>query len=198
MLIEKRPIQRPRRYLPRFEGPVQGYVLNFLRANYWRVKGSMEFQDCTQEAYELFLRLERKWPVLDSPKHFMALFKTSWVRHFHDLSNDDTDLRSMLLASQLGGSFDDDNQYQDLINSIPGELDCDGELKRLLDQSPPDVRSALAFFLVAPQEVVDAAFAAWRGAKRKKEGGNKMLCQLLGLPEGHDIIGRISSHFGNA
>lgn len=187
---------RPRqpRYVPRFEGAIEGYVVNFLRTNFWRVQGSMEFQDCMQEARYLFLRLADRYGILDTPQHFMALFKRSWHNHFTNLSNTDTKLRAEVSDSQL--SMDDgDATYVSMVERIVGETECSGYLMVLLQQAPSDVRTVLSFFMVAPKEVVELACDSWRSSGRKKEGGNSMLCQLLGFAPGTDVLGKVADYF---
>lgn len=186
--------RRPRGYEPKFEGAIEGYVVNFLRTNYWRVQGSMEFQDCMQEAHYLFLRLAQRYGVLDTPQHFMALFKRSWHNHFTNLSNTDTKFRVEVSDSQLA-SEEGDATYISIVESLVGETECSGYLLVLLQQAPSDVRTVLSFFMAAPQEVVESAFSAWRSSRRKKEGGNNMLCQLLGFAPGTDVLGRVAEYF---
>lgn len=185
---------RPRRYIPKFEGAIEGYVVNFLRTNFWRVQGSMEFQDCMQEAHWLFLKLADRYGVLDTPQHFMGLFKRSWHNHFTNLANLDTKLRVEVSDS----SFADDDEglsYLGLVERLVGDTDCGGYLLVMLQQAPADVKTVISFFALAPQDLVDSAFGAWRTSKRKKEGGNNMLCQLLGFKPGTDALGRVEAYF---
>lgn len=185
---------RPRRYIPKFEGAIEGYVVNFLRTNFWRVQRSMEFQDCMQEAHWLFLRLAERYGVLDTPQHFMGLFKRSWHNHFTNLSNTDTKIRVEVSDSQLADDGEDIS-YSGMLEQMVGDTDCTGHVLILLQQAPADVRTVLAFFASAPQDVVESAFSAWRSARRKKEGGNNMLCQLLGFAPGTDLLGSVSKYF---
>ena len=185
---------RARRYIPKFEGAIEGYVVNFLRTNYWRVQRSMEFQDCMQEAHWLFLRLTDRYRSIDTPQHFMGLFKRSWHNHFTNLSITDTKLRAELSDSHTT-TDDDSSSYLGILETLVGETDCNGQLMIMLQQAPADVRTVLSFFMVAPQELVDAASASWRASRKKKEGGNNMLCQLLGFPPGTDVLGSVSEYF---
>lgn len=188
---------RPRKYIPRFEGAIEGYVVNFLRTNYWRVQGSMEFQDCMQEAHWLFLKLADRYGVLDTPQHFMGLFKRSWHNHFTNLSITDTKLRAEVSDSQLVDEAGE-STYVRLVEQLVGDTDCSGQLLILLQQAPADVRTVLSFFALAPQELVDAAFESWHKSRRKKAGGNNMLCQLLGFSPGTDILGKVTTYFRTA
>lgn len=186
---------RPRRYIPKFEGAIEGYVVNFLRTNFWRVQGSMEFQDCMQEAHLVFLRLADRYGVLDTPQHFMGLYKRAWYNHFTDLSHIDTKFRVEVSESQLATEEDGGMAYVSLVESIIGETDCAGYITIMLQQAPADVRTVLSFFVVAPQELVDLTFSSWRKSRRKKEGGNNMLCHVLGFAPGTDLLGRVAAYF---
>jgi len=186
---------RPRRYIPKFEGAIEGYVVNFLRTNFWRVQGSMEFQDCMQEAHYLFLRLADRYGVLDTPQHFMGLFKRAWHNHFTDLSNIDTKLRAEVSESQLSLEEESGMTYISLVERLVGDTDCAGYIAVMLQQAPADVRTVLSFFVVAPQDLVDLTFSSWRKSRRKKEGGNNMLCQVLGFAPGTDLLGKVADYF---
>jgi len=182
--------------MPQFSGEIEGYVTNFLRKNFWRVQASMEYEDAMQESHWLFLKLADRYSGdVTEPRHFMALFKQALFRHFADLSTMDTGVRSHVLDSQLGEDQDSE-EYQGMINAVVGDLDNSGLLMIMLQQAPADISTVLSFFLMAPQELVDGAFASWRNSKKKREGGNKMLCSILGFPQGTDIQGKIYCYFG--
>lgn len=184
---------RSRRHVLRFEGAIEGYTVNFLRSNFWRVQNSMEFEDCMQEAYCVFLRLVDRYGSVDTPQHFMGLYKRAWYNHFTDLSNLDTKRRVEVSESQL--SDEGEETYIGLVERCAGDADCAGYLSLLLQQAPDDVRTVLSFFVAAPQEIVDSTFRAWRKAGRKKDGGNNMLCLVLGFPPGTDLLGKVVEYF---
>lgn len=182
-----------RKYLPRFEGAIEGYVVNFTRTNLWRVQSSMEFEDVIQEAHVVFLRLASKYGLTDTPQHFMALFKTAWTNHFTDLSRTDSSLRLCVLDSQM--VEDEDGTYSTLMDSLPGDLENCGYLHQLLEEAPADIRTVLSFFFNAPDHLVEKLTAAWKQAGRRDDGGNTMLCETLGFPRGTDVVARVSQYF---
>lgn len=180
-------------YLPQFEGPIEGYVVNFLAKNYWRVERTQSREDMKQEAYLIFLRVAGKYAgEIETPQHFMSLFKTAWFNHFTDFANQDTAARVLV---QPGVYVDEEGGEVTLEN--PGDSDNDGYLSVLLAQAPREISMVLSLFLNAPQELLDLALAGWhgRGDRRRKNGDSRKVCQLLGLPTDRDILQEVKEYF---
>jgi len=177
-------------YKPEFTGPIEGWVVNFLTKHYWRVERSMDRDDAMQEAREVFLRISNHYAgKIETPQHFMSLFKTSWTNHFTDLANADT-LRRCEISLTPGPEDDGD------VRDLPGVSDNDGALATLLRQAPDEVKMVLNLFLNAPQEILDMALGSWNGRDRRcRTGGSKKICQLLGLPEHLDVMQMTLDHF---
>lgn len=180
-------------YSPEFVGPFEGFVVNHIARNMWRVSSHMDRDDVLQEARLVFYTLRRRYvesgEVVDPP-HFMALFKTSWLRHFNDLSNTDTARRTneVPYPQQEG---DAGVEWQPL-----GDRDNDGYLALLIEQAPSEVKSVLNLFLSAPQELLDMALTPWRGKDRRcRAGGSKHICKLLGLDENLDVMRMTEEYF---
>jgi len=170
-------------YKPEFKGPIEGWVVNQLKTQYWRVAGTMGRDDVMQEAYLVFLRCQRKYPEIDTAKHFMALFKTAWSRQFTDFANADT--ASRIITEMPRVRIDDD--YVEL--EPVGALDNDGYLAVLLREAPREVNMVLNLFLSAPQEIIEVALGSWNGRdKRCKTGGSRKINQMLGLPPDLDVL----------
>lgn len=177
-------------YKPEFKGPIEGWVVNYSRKIHWRIQRTVPWEDMMQEAALVFLKCRGAYPDLDTPQHFMALFKTAWTRRFCDLAAADTADR--VLVSENRTSMDDEEYTPDSV----GELDTDGELAVKLRQAPSEVLSVLHLFLSAPQELLDVALAGWRGRDaRCKSGGSAQVCRLLGLPEELDVLQMVEDHF---
>lgn len=175
-------------YTPQFKGPIEGYVVNFINRNLWRVASSMEFEDLMQEAHVVYLKLCQRYKNVDAP-HFMALFKTSWNRRFTDLSHIDTHCRA-----QIGDSDLAPNETR-FLDSLPGDLCHDGMLLTAIRQAPSEVQSVLYLFMNAPTEILDLASKAWRSNGHNRDLGNNMLCRMLGAPKGTDIVGAVQTYF---
>lgn len=171
---------------PEWKGPVEGYVVNYLSRHHWKIARSCPREDAMQEAYCVFLRVKRKYPNLDAPQHFMALFKTAWANHFTDLANVDTEQR-------VEGPMPLDLEGHEI--EQVGESDNDGMLALMIRQAPRDVMLVLTLMLNAPQELLDAALGNRGRDRRYKDGGSARINRLLGLPEGQDTIASVIAYF---
>jgi hypothetical protein len=164
-------------YDPEWKGPLEGYVVNTLTKQYWKVARTLAYEDCMQEAYVVFLRCRRKYPRLKEAKHFMALFKTAWYRQFINLANADTAYR---IFGPMPTNVDGEPYEQ------VGELDNDGFIACVLREAPGEIRMIISLFLGAPQELLEAALG---------EGGSERINRLLGLPRGFDSLEAVRQYF---
>lgn len=177
-------------YKPCYDGPIAGWVMNHVQANLWRVSRVRQREDLMQDAYEVFLRVAKKYPNEDTPQHFMSLFQRSWINHVHDLSNANTRQRAEVGFSRTGS----EEAYE---WEPSGDTNNDGELAVMLRQAPSEIKMVLSLFLNAPQEILDLALASWRGKDRRcVAGGSARVCRLLGLPEDRDIMQEVADYFG--
>lgn len=178
-------------YSPAFEGPIEGYVMNFINKHCWKVARAYQREDLKQEAYLIFLRCVGKYPDLETPQHFMALFKTAWNRHFIDLANEDTASRILVQAPVATMEDGYEVPYE-----IAGDTDHDGHLSLLLEQAPREISMVLNLFLNAPQEILDLSLGSWNGRDRRyKAGGSQRICQMLGLPQNRDVLKEVEEYF---
>ena len=182
-------------HTPCFEGPIEGWFVNYSRAHYWRVQRTMPWDDLAQEAYICFLRVAKRYPDIETPQHFMALFKTAWIRKFTDFANADTHDRCVISINQSSKSQDGSDDYESQIDPV-GEVDGDGDLAIMLRQAPREVIMVMNLFLNAPTEIAEVALSGWRGKdKRCRAGGSKQICKLLGLPLDLDVMQMVDDYF---
>lgn len=178
-------------YLPEFKGAIEGWVVNHMRSNYWRVASTIEREDVMQEAYVVFLRVKRRYPAVEGPKHFMSLFKMAWVNQFTDLANEDTARRAEVPMPSRRTDDGDEIAYEPV-----GELANAGELGVALSQAPSEVKAVLQLFLNAPQEILELALGSWQyGDKRRRATASSRVCRLLGLPETLDVMKITEEYF---
>jgi len=170
-------------YLPEYKGAIEGYVVNYLSRHLWKVRPLYDHEDAMQEAYEVFMRCCAKYPIIDTPQHFMALFKTAWARHFVDLAAKASEARAEFSASGVR-LRDGQEEEDDLIGGIVGELDNDGALAVMIRQAPEEVVMVLNLLLNAPQELLDLAMKTWRMQGRYREDGDAAIARMLGRPVG--------------
>lgn len=173
-------------YKPEFKGPIEGWVVNFLTDNYWRVQATMTRLDCLQEAHLIFLRCSRRYKA-ENAKHFMSLFQRCWINHFTDLTVDDTKVK------QCGPLPEDLEEPTGL--QLVGELDNDGYLRHMIAQAPSEVSLVLTLFLNAPSELLDMAMKSWRSKGKLRAGGNAHVARLLGLPADSRPLDAVQQYF---
>lgn len=180
-------------FVPVFDGTIKGWVVNYLRRNYWRIQRTMEYDDAVQEAHLLFLELVKRYPNVDTPQWFMTLFKRSWVHHFADMSVSDTAARNEVTFGAT--TADEDESLQSYIDSFPGDPDNFGMITLMIMNAPAEIRSVVALFLRAPTETLELACSAWKMQGKKNELGNQMLAKLLGLDPNGDVIQDVRDYF---
>lgn len=176
-------------YHPTFPGPIEGWMINYNSKNFWRVARSMEWDDLSQEGYLVFMRCASRYPIIDTPQHFMSLFKRAWINQFNDLANADTQLRA---------EVSDHMELEDgeIVREPIGDLDHNGDLVLMIAEAPREVVMVLNLFLNAPAELLEAALASWNGEdRRRKDGGSGRICRLLGLPEDLDVLAIVRNYF---
>lgn len=180
-------------FVPTFEGPIEGYVVNSLRTNFFRVERSMTREDYMQEAYLVFLRVRDKYAAeVTEPAHMMALFKRAWFNELNDLANRDTALRALVSAEQS----QPDGGAVNLVEETVGELRNEGELAVLLAQAPREVSMVLNLFLSASPEMLQRCLKDWNGKDRRcKAGGSATINRLLGLDPDIDVMQRVEDYF---
>ena len=163
-----------------FKGSLEGWTMKHLAANYWRVESTMSRLDVLQEAQVKFLVLCQKYPDVED-RHFMALYKTAWQRHFIDLAKQNAEQRE---HTQPDYGFDG-----------VGELDNAGYVRTLIRQAPREIKTVLSVLLNAPTELLELAADSWRAKGKQRAGGNKQVSQWLGLPEGSTPLDDVERYF---
>jgi hypothetical protein len=177
-------------YQPVFKGPIEGFVMNQLKSDYWRVAATLSWLEAMQEAHVVFLRCCKRFPAdeaRDTPQAFMALFKTAWRNQFNDLSNYDSKHRvcvHMPVRDETGEEVE-----------FLGVVDNDGMLAIMIEQAPSEVRMVLSVMVNAPAELLELAFKAWTSSGKRRAGSSKHLAAMLGLDPGVDAIRLVEDYF---
>lgn len=178
---------------PSFEGPIVGFVINYLRVNYWRVQTLMEFEDAVQEAGFVFTIMLKRIGVenVQNESHLMALFKTAWSRHFITLSNKATKAREIQLETDLVHQVDGEDSELSALSTIVGALDTDGAVEYALEHAPENVRAVVSFLMNAPASMVEPALKNNGLAK----GNSVFLAKMLGLDAERDHVRDVYDYF---
>lgn len=182
----------PQTHKPVWKGPIEGYVVNFITANLWRVQATHERADVLQEAWLVFERCARKYPDVDTPQHFMALFKRAWYHEFVDLANRDTATRKLFLP--ITENRDEDGERMELREPV-GESDNDGALATMIRQAPSEIALVMQMFLNCPTELLELALSSWNPDGVHRNQGSERINKLLGFAEDYDSVGAVRSYF---
>lgn len=65
------------KFTPRWPGAIEGHAVNAVRKWFPALCAEHEFDDLLQEAWVVFHRCKERYPNIDNPKWFMAVFRTS-------------------------------------------------------------------------------------------------------------------------
>ncbi len=181
-------------HLPEFKGAIEGYVVNFLKKNHWRISNTHDREEAIQEAYIVFLRTAARYPLVETPQHFMALFKTSWANEFTDLAAKATYARQLVSEHLFEDGGGEEVWWT---RAVIGDTDNDGTLGVMLRQAPREVVMVLNLFLNAPQELLELALSTWRKNGRYKADGDKAVAKMLGLPPDSTPVTDTQRYFGD-
>jgi hypothetical protein len=174
-------------YVPEWSGSVEGYTVNQVTKALWRVAITHDRDDLMQEARIVFLKCERAYPAVDTPQHFMALYKTALANRINDLARKHTTIKDVSV-----GAADD---HERGLRGQVGALDNDGYITAMVRQAPREIAMVLALFLNAPAELLELAENAWGAQKRQRESANAMIRRLLGPEVGERPIEQVESYF---
>jgi hypothetical protein len=151
-------------------GPIEGYSKNYISRQLYKLEPlGYEFCDLINEAYLVYDKCKRKYGDTDSPKHFMALFKTALNRHFFDLWYPRREEPFKRL------------EVENIESISPfGDIEEEGIFQILLGEAPREIKEVLSHIFNAPDEVLDLIGFHDRRRGRSLVSCNKKLCALLG------------------
>jgi hypothetical protein len=169
-------------YKPVWEGVIEGYATNQISKNLWKFLWiGYEFDDLYQESWMVFDTCRNQYLEMDTPQHFMSLYKTALHNKFYDLN----------IKSSLDREYLED--YDLMEYYLP---DRRKSIVLDLDKAPSEVRTALSLIFNAPSEILELI-----GFTKKNSRGflnNKKLCSLLGLDFEIDLVDRIKTFLRNS
>jgi hypothetical protein len=151
---------------------VRGWIFKTARENLWRVSGHIELSDLAQDGFLFWHRIVMRYPNVTETRHRMALFKTAFTNHIHDLSKKKSRL-------ELVAEADLDIPMDALIDGEdPG---ADPDIAFIIQQLPPALMRVLMRLLEG-----DPPYR--RRLDWSRETTNERLCRFAGLdPTKRDI-----------
>lgn len=144
----------------------------------------MEHEEVMQEAYIIYLRCITKYTEVTEPKHFVALFKTSWHNQFTDMA-----YKSSSSSCEISSDVEE-SQVE-----IAGDLDTSGYLSILLHQAPSEIKQVFLLFLSAPTEIYELFSDVHQRKENKYKNRNRVINRMLGFEKDRDIMSEVVSYF---
>lgn len=161
---------------------VKPYVLNHLKANYWKIQDIMSFDDAVGEAQLQFWRtvhrLDRRGCAIANDRHLLSLFRTSWTRHFVTLANKNTKTVHCVELS--------DDRREWLEQSAVADWDNDGYISVLLAQAPAEIKQVLLLLMHMPAELMDVVAGLME--RGLMDAANSVVSRLVGKPDRDAVL----------
>lgn len=168
--------------MDRMDRGAVGWLHTTVKQNYWRVASWMDYEDLIQDGFYFYCRITEKYPNVTTPSHRMALFKTAFTNHIHDLAKKRTrDSSLSSRESDLGVS----------LPTLAEQTEPESPDTSLIIATLPDVLRRLIVVLQTDERVRKPYRR--RGAVR--ETTNERLCRLVGVnPDSVNILALLHLH----
>lgn len=161
-------------YTPKWPGPVEGYVVNYIRANLWRFEAlGYDFDDLFNESWIVFARCLKNHEFV-SGKHFMGFFKTA-------LHNSLFDLMKKCIREKEYREFTSEDQPMESFASIEEQA----SLRIMLSQAPKEIKEVFTLLFNAPTELLESIGFGKPTKRGQKTITNRKLCEYLGYNPAH-------------
>lgn len=165
--------KRTLRFRPQFKGPIEGYLVNTINRNYWRVEKVMSREDLYQDGVMIFCLVRTRYArIVDNPAWFMSLYKRALNNHIHDVA-------------RVQRKLSEQDALPDQIESTTDSIEA-AEVAGLFEQAPPEVAEIVRLFLYAPVEVWQVLSKAWNARGNRAKKGKETIARALGKSDDFD------------
>lgn len=182
-----------------YKGSPEGWVVNFLARNHWKIKELMSFEDAKQEGGYVFYLMKSRYDKrkeFKSDAQYMACFKTFWQRYFIDLTKKNDKQKKFLVISQTTSETEVDADFEEVLFGIGDQsietlilinrqIQKDNDLKKLIEflsttdeAEQQEIRRKIKFSLT-----------------RKDVKGNCFLCEKLGIKTKRNLLQDLKNAF---
>lgn len=144
---------------------VRGWIYKTARQNMWRVSNHIDLADLMQDGFLVWHRVCIKYPNVQEQKHRMALFKTAFTNHIHDLSKKRSRL-DLVTEADLDTPMDVMLEGEDPTS--------DPDLAFIVKQLPPALLRVL-------KRVIESNGPYRLNLDHTRETTNERLCRFAGL-----------------
>lgn len=164
-----------------------GWIVETSKKNHWRVASWYELRDLIQDGYMVYARCNETYAHIRKQSHFMALFKTSFKNHIHNLAK----LKSRTVDFPISLFVVDDTPDWTALDVLAGPQPEEATFRVLLTQLPTELKALLLILAKDARNIPKL-----RRENRTRETLNEYLCRLIGRnPEEYDIEALLVSHF---
>lgn len=172
-----------------FIGELEGWTVNFLCKNKWRLKDIVSKEEVLKDAYRIYLDcMERYAAKVDNEKWFFSLYRTCFINYFHSVSTYVTFLNDMESLEVLLEN-DPDLEYNLEVNYNLGELMCK------MEELPPEIKKIIDFVINTTSSGNEFEIT-WKAQGKKKAFGNEYICKALGYNHRKvDVIAMVYDYF---
>jgi hypothetical protein len=198
-------MERPRlqKFSPEWNGACSGFAYNFSRQNLWRCFPDYDLEDLVGEAQIKFCECRNRYPNVEEPKHFFALFKISFIRRINTIASNRRKKIGIPFSVLKHDDAAEANQERQMVNrgrrlkagEPVSEDDClaEAEMELMKETAPEHIKGLI-------QNLVDAEvharplsiakptifkrlaeyYGVSVGTIREMETPNEFLCRLAG------------------
>lgn len=181
LILKSRRRQRRKRSLrPLWPGVAEGYAINQMRANLWRMHDRETLSDLVNEAWLIYKKIHSRYArETDSPKWLMALFAVALQNRITDLARKSSRRSNCEVADD------------ELVNVAASDrfepIDSVLQLITAIENAPSEIRAALLVLLNAPDELLNMIQAA---ARRSPRRASRIMCYLIGQQSDNELWSR--------
>lgn len=151
---------------------IERFVYLHINTNLWKLDNLYEEEDFYQEAYLIFLTVQKKYgSTVKNKAHFLSLFRTFLDRWTIDKGNEVLLSKNLIIPTE--GDF---LETYDVIDSLENEGEFYSDIKNISDE----LRQVFDLLLNSPKELLEEALKEWKLMGRKKPLSDKFFNHFLG------------------
>ena len=173
--------KKPKLWKPNWKPEIAGWTVTFIKENNWRCSDIVNsFEDLLQEAYIVFLRIKTTYPLVNTPKQFMALYKKSFTNYVIDLSRYKQRKEAVHVTDLPCDAIE-------LGSGRIGEIENSGYVMSLLERSSEELKTLLLVYN-DEAKLVKLREKYLRTSRKPRPNLNRRLCSLAGIEPKKDYI----------
>lgn len=162
-----------------------GWIVNTAKRNHWRVSLWYDMEDLIHDGIVCFCRCRDKYDDVANQAHFMALVKTTYTRHIHNLSL----VRSRLEEIHIADLVDEDVDTHKSFDKFVYERE-EATFLVMVSRLPEEIKD---LFVTLVNDARNIKYLT--RSDKTRETTNEWLVRIGNLPEGMDIRRVLEDYF---